>query len=176
MLNRREFLASVAVGVLSAAKPLKATSIDHISYQSVDYKKTRDFYVEFLGFQVSDEDNQQLYLWAGDMIISAKNTPRATSPLMDHYGFTLEPWNYDAVVSALKERGLSASVNRGNDPHDPPGMSVFTRDANGYPTQLCSPALETRPTAGPSRAPLKASGLHHLSYQCLDYKKARDFY
>src|SRR5262249_55947043 len=55
-------------------------------------------------------------------------------------------------------------------------MSVFTRDANGYPTQLCSPALETRPTTGPSRAPLKASGLHHLSYQCLDYKKARDFY
>src|SRR5262245_66368724 len=131
MLNRREFLASVAVGVLSAAKPLKATSIDHISYQSVDYKKTRDFYIELLGFQVSDEDRQQLYLWAGDMIISAKNTPRATAPLMDHWGFTVEPWDVDAVVGALHERGFTANVSRGTDPHDPAGKSIFTRDPGG---------------------------------------------
>src|SRR5215217_2886912 len=61
MLSRRQLLKSIALGavaaripIAAAAKSLKGTAINHISYQSADYKKTRDFYIDLLGFQVSD--------------------------------------------------------------------------------------------------------------------------
>ena len=69
----------------------KASAINHVSYASADYRKTRDFYRDVFGFQVSDEDERQLYLWAGDAQSSAKNTPAVQTPFIDHFGLTLEP-------------------------------------------------------------------------------------
>src|SRR5215468_7373662 len=122
-LNRRQLLKGMALGAIAlgvprlpAAKSLPGTLINHISYQSADYKKTRDFYVDFLGFQASDEDDKQLYIWAGDALISAKNSPRATSPSMDHIGLTVDPWDQSAVQAGLKERGLTSTM-ASNDPH-----------------------------------------------------------
>lgn len=181
-LDRRQLLKNIAIGAAAAALPafgagkrLKATAINHVSYQSVDYKKTRDFYVDLLGFQASDEDDKQLYLWAGDALISAKNTPAVTTPSIDHFGLTVEPWDLTSVEAALKERGLMARVSR-NDPHDTQGKSAFTRDPNGYNLQLGARDLEAKPAAVASHAPLRAVGINHISYQCADYKKTRDFY
>src|SRR6185369_12008143 len=181
-LRRREFMKGLAVAAVASRIPgspeatrLKATSFNHISYQSMDYLKTRDFYVDLLGFQVSDQDENQLYVWAGDQLISCKHTTRPTPPTMDHFGLTVQPWDVDVVQAALKERGLSASISK-NDPHDPYGSSVFTRDPNMYTVQLGKPDLETKPAPVPSNAPLKAVGLHHISYLCLDYKKTRDWF
>ena len=108
-------------------------------------------------------------------MISAKNTPAATAPVIDHFGFTVEPWSLDSVETALKERRLTVRLSR-NDPHDASGKSAFTRDPNGYNVRLCARDLETKPAAVASRAPLKAVGINHISYLCTDYKKTRDFY
>src|SRR5438105_1581898 len=122
-LNRRQVLKGLALGMAATgmptaavAKSLRGTLINHISYQSTDYKKTRDFYVDLLGFQASDEDDKQLYIWAGDALISAKNTPAARTPVMDHLGITVDPWDLNAVQAALKERGLMARMSS-NDSH-----------------------------------------------------------
>jgi catechol 2,3-dioxygenase-like lactoylglutathione lyase family enzyme len=180
-MDRRQLLKNVAIGsvagwwALGAGKSLKGTAINHVSYASADYKKTRDFYRDLFGFQVSEEDDKQLYLWAGDALISAKNTPRVTAPFIDHFGLTVEPWNLNSVEAALNERGLIARVSR-NDPHDTEGKSAFTRDPNGYNLQLGSKDLETKPAPVKSPAPLRAIGINHISYQCADYKRTRDFY
>ena len=182
-VSRRQLLKGLAMSAavlhlprLEAAKSsLKGTAINHVSYESADYNKTRDFYVSLLGFQVSEEDDRQLYLWAGDALISAKNTPAVHAPIIDHVGFTVEPWNLNSVEAALRERGLTMRVSR-NDPHDTQLKSAFTRDLNGYQVQLGARDLETKPGPVASRAPLKAVGINHISYQCPDYKKARDFY
>ncbi len=181
-LARRQLLKNIAVGaavtgfpVLGAGKGLRGTAINHVSYQSADYKKTRDFYVDLFGFQLSEEDDKQLYLWAGDALISAKNTPAVQTPSIDHFGVTVEPWDLNAVENALNARGLIVRVSR-NDPHDTQGKSAFTRDPNGYNLQLGARDLETKPAAVASRAPLKAIGINHISYQCADYRKTRDFY
>ena len=175
-LNRREFLKYAGIGAtimsLPAAKGVKAVAVNHLSYQSADYKKTRDFYVDLLGFQASNEDQNQLYLWAGDVMISAKNTPKATSPLIDHFGFTLDKWDVKAVQAALKERSLEGAESR-NDANQ---KSVLTKDPNRYGVQLCAKDLEVRPAPVTSRAPLKTIGVNHISYQCRDYKQTRDFY
>ncbi len=159
----------------AAASALRATAIDHVSYESKNYKKTRDFYVETFGFQVSEEDNGQLYLWAGNALLSAKNTPNVPAPFVDHFGVTVDPWDSRAVEAALNERGLTAQFIR-NDPHDRQGRSGFTRDVNGFPLQLDPKDLVTRPAPVASRAPLKAMGLNHIAYLCPDYKRTRDFY
>jgi catechol 2,3-dioxygenase-like lactoylglutathione lyase family enzyme len=124
---------------------------------------------------LSDEDDKQLYLWAGDALISAKDTPMTQTPFIDHFGLTVEPWDLKSVEAALKQRGLMARVSR-NDPHDAQEKSAFTRDPNGYNLQLGARDLEIKPAAVTSRAPLKAVGINHISYQCADYRKTRDFY
>ena len=181
-LDRRHFLKNIAIGAalagapaLAASKNLHGALLNHVSYQSADYKKTRDFYVDLFGFQVAEEDDKQLYLWAGDALISAKNTPTAKTPSIDHFGLTVDPWDLNTVEAVLKERGLVARVSR-NDPHDNQGKSAFTRDLNGYNLQLGAKDLEIKPAPVASRAPVKAVGIHHISYQCADYKKTRDFY
>lgn len=101
--TRRQALKTIALAsaaalpAASAGNTLRGTAINHVSYSSADYNKTRDFYVDLFGFQVSEEDSRQLYLWAGDGLISAKNTPRVTAPLSDHFGLTVEPWDLNAV-------------------------------------------------------------------------------
>jgi catechol 2,3-dioxygenase-like lactoylglutathione lyase family enzyme len=180
-LNRRQLMKKIAAGTLAAlpgfgaGKRLSGTAINHVSYESTDYKKTRDFYVGLFGFQVSEEDDKQLYLWAGDSLISAKNTPKVVAPRIDHFGLTVDPWDLSSVEAALNERRLIARVSR-NDPHDAQQKSAFTRDPNGYTLQLGAKDLETRPAPIASRAPLKAVAVNHISYQCADYKKTRDFY
>jgi catechol 2,3-dioxygenase-like lactoylglutathione lyase family enzyme len=181
-LSRRQLLQFMTIGgaaarlaPLAAARRLRGTAINHVSYASTDYKKTRDFYVDLLGFQVSEEDDKQLYLWAGDTLISAKNTPAVHAPFIDHFGLTVDPWDLSSVEAILQERGLPARVSR-NDPHDTQGKSVFTKDVNGFNLQLGAHDLETRPAVLAARAPLKAVGLNHISYLCADYRKTRDFY
>ena len=168
-------MASLAGWRALAATSLKGTALNHVSYSSADYRKTRDFYRDLFGFQVSDEDDKQLYLWAGESLISAKNTPNVTSPLIDHFGLTVEPWDLNAVEAALKERGLVARVSR-SDPHDNQGKSAFTLDPNRYNLQLGANDLEVKPAPVSSRAPLQATGINHISYQSADYRKTRDFY
>ena len=181
-LSRRQLLQFVTVAIagarltpLAAARRLSGTAINHVSYASTDYKKTRDFYVDLLGFQVSEEDDKQLYLWAGDALISAKNTPAIQAPFIDHFGLTVDPWDLSSVEAILRERGLPARVSR-NDPHDTQGKSAFTKDVNGFNLQLGARDLETRPAPAAARAALKAVGLNHISYMCADYRKTRDFY
>jgi catechol 2,3-dioxygenase-like lactoylglutathione lyase family enzyme len=179
--DRRQILKGLAIAGLAelpipaAGKNLKGAAINHVSYASADYRKVRDFYRDLLGFQVSDEDDKQLYLWAGDALISAKNTPSVQAPFIDHFGLTVEPWDLNTVEAALTERGLVVRVSR-NDPHDNQGKSAFTLDPNRYNLQLGAKDLEAKPAPIVSAAPLKAVGINHISYQCADYKRTRDFY
>lgn len=180
-MERRQILKSLAIAtiaewpVLAAGRSLKGTAINHVSYASADYIRTRDFYRDVLGFQVSDEDDKQLYLWAGDALISAKNTPGVQAPFIDHFGLTVEPWDLNAVEAALKERSLVVRVSR-NDPHDNQGKSAFTVDPNRYNLQLGAKDLEVKPPPLASKASLKAIGINHISYRCADYKRTCDFY
>lgn len=144
-VTRRQLLKNLAIGSGIAAgatrvvgsRRLKSTAINHVSYASTDYKRTRDFYADLFGFQVSEEDDKQLYLWAGNALISAKNTPAVHEPFIDHFGLTVEPWDLHVVTAVLQERGLTARVSR-NDPHDSQGKSAFTRDADGFNLRVTS--------------------------------------
>ena len=85
-LDRRQFLKVLAIAgvaefpVLAAEKNLKGVAINHVSYASSDYRKTRDFYRDVSGFRYRMKTALSC-TWAGDALISAKNTPASDSSL-----------------------------------------------------------------------------------------------
>ena len=82
-MSRRQLVQSLAVAATAGAAPalaaapakgFKATAVNHISYGSADYGKTRDFYADLLGMKVGHDDGKQCYLEFGNSFIVARKT------------------------------------------------------------------------------------------------------
>ena len=137
-MTRRQLIQSLAltatagatVGSASAADTpvAKALSINHVSYQVADYRKTRDFYAGLFGMTVSNDDGMQCRLTCGDNILIARN--RTPAPKVDHVAYTLAGWDTDknvkpAVEAELKRRGLQIRSTEGSfHVSDPDGFEV----------------------------------------------------
>lgn len=123
--------ASAAPAAPADGKVFKALSINHVSYQVADYRKTRDFYAGLFGMQVSRDDGMQCRLSFGDNILIARNRPSGT-PKVDHIAFTLANWDTDksvrpAVEGELKRRGLEVRATEG---------SFHVKDPDGFEVQM----------------------------------------
>ena len=137
-MTRRQLIQSLAltatagatVGSASAADTpvAKALSINHVSYQVADYRKTRDFYAGLFGMTVSNDDGMQCRLTCGDNILIART--RTPAPKVDHVAYTLAGWDTDknvkpAVEAELKRRGLQIRSTEGSfHVSDPDGFEV----------------------------------------------------
>ncbi|SPE35852.1 conserved exported hypothetical protein [Candidatus Sulfopaludibacter sp. SbA3] len=135
-VNRRQLIQSLALAASAAAaaraaggKGFKAVAVNHISYQVADYAKTRDFYADLLGMQVSHDDGRQCYLAFGDTFLLARNARAgATVPRIDHMAYTIEDWDKNAVEAELKRRNLPVRP----DTED----SFHTKDPDGFDVQI----------------------------------------
>src|SRR5690242_10553787 len=103
-MNRRQLVQSLAMAATAAAaaapanaarKGFQAVTVNHISYNVADYKKTRDFYADLLGMKTShDDDKGQCYMSFGDTFLLPRNARGTrTPPLVDHIAYTIEDWN-----------------------------------------------------------------------------------
>ena len=115
-MGRRQLVKSLAIAAAAVAgaspaaaegKGFKAVTVNHISYNVADYKKTRDFYADLLGMKIThDEDKGQCYMAFGDTFLLPRNARGARKPpLVDHIAYTIEDWNKEQVESELKRRG-----------------------------------------------------------------------
>ena len=140
-MNRRQLIQSLALaasaagaaspGLAARSKGFKATVVNHISYQVADYARTRDFYADLLGMQVTHDDGKQCYLVFGDThLIPRHGRGTAASPRVDHLAYTIENWDRKAVESELKRRGL--------DPRPDEETSFHVKDPDGFDLQICS--------------------------------------
>ena len=150
MISRRQLVQSLTLGVVamaagssaraavqSAHKGFKATSVNHISYEVADYRRTRDFYADLLGMAVSADDGKQCYLTFGDTAIIARNAKQPTAkPLIDHIAYTIDNWNTKDVEAELKRRGLKPEQD-----YD----SFHIVDPDGYDVQIASKGLMQQP-------------------------------
>ena len=139
-VSRRQLIRTLAVAVTATstvgtaeAAPANAVSINHVSMQVGDYRKTRDFYVGLFGMKVSDDDGKtQCRLTFGDNILIPRNaSSRPGGKLgVDHIAYTLANWDTDKSVKAtveaeLKRRGLNIRVTEGSfHVQDPDGFEV----------------------------------------------------
>jgi catechol 2,3-dioxygenase-like lactoylglutathione lyase family enzyme len=146
-MSRRQLIQSLAMASAAAgaaqASPgslgLKAVSVNHISYQVTDYKRTRDWYKDVLGMGVSHDDGQQCYMTFGNgswLLPRNKREgrgPAADAPprqpvtgLVNHIAYTIDDWNADKVKAKLESYGLKPRVDTENSFHviDPDGYDV----------------------------------------------------
>jgi len=140
-MTRRQLIQSLAVAATAASAvsavpaaaqsgglAAQALSINHVSYQVADYRKTRDFYSSLFGMKVSDDDGKQCRLTFGNNIIIARN--RTPAPRVDHIAYTLANWDTDKnvrpkVEAELKRRGLDIRTTEGGfHVKDPDGFEV----------------------------------------------------
>ena len=134
-IGRRQFIQSLALAATAASaasaapapvadnKLVKATYINHVSYQVPDYTKIRDLYAGVFGMEVSDDDGKNCRLTFGNNILIPRNPgPRAgggnDAVGVDHIAYTIENWDTDknvalAMEDNLKRRGVKYTKSQG---------------------------------------------------------------
>lgn len=137
-MNRRQLIKSIAAaaavagaGTTSAAesKGFKTVAVNHISYVSKDYARTRDFYADLMGMKVSHDDGKQCYLAFGDSFLlprNARSGSTQTPPLINHIAYTIDHWDKEKVQAELERRGLKPRPDTENSFHvkDPDGFDL----------------------------------------------------
>jgi catechol 2,3-dioxygenase-like lactoylglutathione lyase family enzyme len=138
-LNRRQLIqnlalaatATSAVSAMPAAAAegsiIRATNINHVSYQVTDYAKSRDFYAGLFGMKVSEDDGKQCRLSFGDNILIVRS--RQPAPKVDHIAYTIANWDTEkeAVEAEVKRRGLKivqGDIKTSLHVLDPDGLGV----------------------------------------------------
>jgi catechol 2,3-dioxygenase-like lactoylglutathione lyase family enzyme len=143
-MSRRQLVQTIAVAAATAsvpalgaqAKGFKAAAVNHISYGTADYGRTRDFYVDLLGMKVSHDDGKQCYLGFGDSFIVARKTHQPDNkPYVDHIAYTIENWDPAAVEAEIKRRNLEGKL-------DAEKQSIFVKDPDGFGVQICSKEMK----------------------------------
>lgn len=140
-MSRRQLIQSLAVTAAAAGAGqaaaagtgFNAFTVNHISYQVSDYRRTRDFYADLLGMTPAEDDGKQCRLHFGNTgahLLARNARAGAKTPLVDHIAYAIENWNMDAVGAELKRRGLNPR---------PDNLSFHVKDPDGYDLQICSP-------------------------------------
>jgi catechol 2,3-dioxygenase-like lactoylglutathione lyase family enzyme len=146
-ISRRQLVRLLALGLTAATasaraaaagapvRGFKAVAVNHISFGVADYARTRDFYADLLGMEVSGDDGSQCYLKFGadSFLIPRKSQAPGGAPLVDHICYTIADWDKDAVEAELRRRGLN--------PEPDTDESFHVRDPDGYRLQISSPRL-----------------------------------
>jgi catechol 2,3-dioxygenase-like lactoylglutathione lyase family enzyme len=162
-LSRRQLIqglatAATGAGALFAAAPLAAAppptpkrapfrtaGLDHISYAVTDYQRSRDFYADLLGWEVTDDNGEsQATLGIGDVgtiIIRNSREPsrierEGRPPLtgvINHVAWRIEDFDTDEVRGELERRGLNPRRDQGGgDGYD----SYHVLDPDGWDLQI----------------------------------------
>jgi catechol 2,3-dioxygenase-like lactoylglutathione lyase family enzyme len=140
-ITRRQLVQSLALGMMAPAAfaesgGFKAVSVNHISLQVADYRRTRDFYADLLGMKVSNDTGEQVDLTFGDTVLIARNAKDAgAAPLVDHIAYSIGDWDRGRVKDELTRRGL--------DPQPDFQGSFHVRDPDGYLLQIAAPEFMT---------------------------------
>lgn len=124
---------------------MNLNKIHHVAIIASDYEKSRNFYVEQLGFRVirenyrADRDDYKLDLALGDCeleIFGIKNSPeRPSYPEacgLRHLAFKVE--NIEEVIRELNEKGIKTEPVRIDTFTDK--KMTFFHDPDGLPLEL----------------------------------------
>jgi catechol 2,3-dioxygenase-like lactoylglutathione lyase family enzyme len=164
--NRRNRRQGPANAKASAPPPFDATTwktvwLDHISFETTNYKEQVAFYTALLGWQPGNDEGSQNSCRIGDIggiIIrrgggggrgagaGAAGTPPARRAAIGHISFGIEGFDPDQVRAELEKRGLNARVDTGGagDIHESRYKSYHTTTPNGFDLQISNTTSANR--------------------------------
>lgn len=173
--------------------PFKTLSIGHISYSVPDQRKARAWYIDLLGMLAVFDNGRTTALRFGipwnHIYLTQSNDPKAKAAI-SHMSYNIEKFRLDAVEAELKARGLHAG-------YDGPEM-IHTDDPEGFRVQPASLVAvfpgggsaeavenlaeedglkaELKAAPRPTYTAFRATCMNHISHNCVDYGKVRDYY
>ena len=134
-LTRRELiqgLAMLAVAsgtVLAADTGFAATSINHVSIQVSDIKRSAEFYMRAFGLPKRKAGNPDaVRLGVGPSHLTLRQ--EKPSGNVDHFCLGIDKFNHDSVVRDLKARGVTP------DPDEKGPQGFHVKDPDGFRIQL----------------------------------------
>jgi catechol 2,3-dioxygenase-like lactoylglutathione lyase family enzyme len=130
--------ATSALPAIAAPAPapggtvVKTAYLNHVGFQVVDYKKSRDWYADLFGMKVALDDGKKANLAVGESLVIFHNRQSASTPIVDHICFTIADWDKDksvrgAVEAELKRRGIETQST---------ANSIDIKDPDGFRLQL----------------------------------------
>lgn len=158
----------------------KTVWLDHLSFNSRNYKASASFYRNLLGWAPTYDEGSQHELMigeVGDIIIRGGNplvpnggqgNTRRTG--IDHISFGIAPWDTDGVKRELETRGLKATIDTSSRHKGPDGAwvpdeihtaafkSYHTDTPNGYNLQLSHVTRSNRLALANAVNPERVSG------------------
>ena len=162
-VNRRQLIQGLAAVALAGAGAgeavaqtggFKTMNLDHVAYDTTDYRRIRDFYADVLGLEVvNDNGKNNCELHVGStrgvgvrdrMMMSLTNLPQpsgdAAAPArragINHIAWKIENWDTDRVRTELERRGLKPRLARGGAIDTPNYVSFNVQDPDGLGVQI----------------------------------------
>jgi catechol 2,3-dioxygenase-like lactoylglutathione lyase family enzyme len=133
LLSRRELvrgLAMLAAGGTAASAQeglnFRAATIDHVSIQVADLKRSSEFYQMMFGFkEVSGEPARNILRLGNTRTLVSFNLEKPTATV-DHFAIGIPRYNKDAAVRYFTERGVKPLEGNFAGLHvlDPDGIRV----------------------------------------------------
>lgn len=158
----------------------KSVWLDHLSYNSRNYKASASFYRNLLGWKPTYDEGSQHELMIGDVgdiiirggnpLAPAESRGNASRQGVDHISFGIAPWDTDSVKRELEMRGLKATIDTSSrhkgpddtwvpdDIHTAAFKSYHTETPNGFNLQISYVTHDNRLALANAVNPARVSG------------------
>jgi catechol 2,3-dioxygenase-like lactoylglutathione lyase family enzyme len=104
------FAFGAAQSPAAKGKSFPVTTVNHLSYATTDYVKTRDWYVDLFGMTIAWDDGKGCALEFGDPVngLYLRNVAAGAKPTINHFAFGIENIvpQLAAMKAEMERRGL----------------------------------------------------------------------
>jgi catechol 2,3-dioxygenase-like lactoylglutathione lyase family enzyme len=117
---------------------IETSGIDHVVLHVSDVRRSKKFYTDVLGMTVYREDENQVFLHAGQQGLALfkkqADAPLATGNDLNHLALNVATGTYESLKAELEKHGVSVSGRTGQE------HCIYFHDPDGHRLQLMMPS------------------------------------
>jgi catechol 2,3-dioxygenase-like lactoylglutathione lyase family enzyme len=121
-------------GLLQEEGMIQTTGVDHVVLHVSDVERSKEFYTEILGMTAYRQDNEQVFLHAGQQGVALfkkrGDTPLTAGNDLNHLALNVATGTYETLKAELEKSGVEVSGRPGQD------RCIYFRDPDGHRLQL----------------------------------------